>query len=298
MKRETYETETEWLADRANHLGASETPGILGHGYADDSAMSTYAKKVNPTLDEVIDATLQERFEIGHLQEPVMRELFQRRTGLSVKHIPFEVCVSEQRPYLAATLDGQVCDDDGMAVWEAKNVDAFLAPEWDEACPLKVQIQVHHQMYVTGYRRAYIAALIGGNRLVWMRLDRNERFIDAMLPALDTFWECVTTRTPPLADGSNATARALSRLYAEDDGETIQLPLDAVDWDAKLQAVKAEIKELKANRTALENQIKAEIKTATYGEIPGGGRYSWKSADRKGYTVEPTITRTLRRLKR
>lgn len=295
----TYPDEAAWLADRPSRIGASEAPGILGCGYANESTISTFAKKVNPTLDEVIDATERERMELGSLQESVIREAFRRRTGLDVTHEPFTVYVSDERSHVGATLDGEVCDSDGPAVWEAKNVDHYMADEWDDgALPLRVQIQTQQQMYARGYQRAYIAALIGGNRLVWSRSERDDLFLNAMLPILDEFWGYVLRRECPPVDDSTATAKALGQIYGADDGNTIQLPAEAGEWDTSLQRIKKTIKRLEGKQIAIENKIKAEIKGASYGEIPGGGRYSLKQTERKGYTVKAAKFRTLRRLKK
>ncbi len=302
MQRLTYESREAWLADRPNRIGASESPGILGYGYANESALATYAKKSDPTLEEVIDETDRQRMEAGTLMEPVIQELFRRASGLVVAVDPtLIVCVSSERPHVGCTLDGELVDDDGPAVWQAKNVGEYMAHDWENgSLPMRVQIQTQHEMYATGYPRAYIAALIGGNRLVWKRTDRNERFIRAMLPVLDSFWQCVQNRQPPPPDESRATAEALKRLYAEEHGETIQLPPDAATWDTDLLAIKDTIKELEATKRGLENQIKAALKDAAYGEIPGGGRYSWKTSIRHEAAREAreVSIRTLRRLKR
>ncbi|KKK82760.1 hypothetical protein LCGC14_2800140, partial [marine sediment metagenome] len=190
MNQITYPTRDAWLADRHNRIGASESPGILGQGYAGESAFNTYVRKVSPTLDEVIDATVQERMDIGTAMEPTIRNLFEERTGLKVLFDDTPVVhVSRSRSHLGATLDGAVIDGDGIAPFEAKNISEYVASEWENgSLPLRVQIQTQDQMYVTETGWAYIAALLGGRRFVWQRVERNQRFIEAMLlPVLDDF---------------------------------------------------------------------------------------------------------------
>jgi predicted phage-related endonuclease len=300
MQRLTYPSRDAWLADRHNRIGASESPGILGHGYANDSPLATYIKKVEPTLEEVIDETDRQRMDAGTLMEPVIAELFRRETGLVVERDPqTTVCVSGERPHVGCTLDGELVDNDGPAVWQAKNVGEYLAGEWKhDSIPLRVQIQEQHEMYVTGYPRAYIAALVGGNRLEWRVIERHDAFIRAMLPALDAFWEHVQKQQPPPPDASEATRRALHRLYAKETGETIELPDEAIEWDRQQSLYKGAIKRLKTKLTGVENQIKAVLKDATFGEIPGGGRFKWKVEPRRGHYVESSEPRILRRLKK
>ena len=147
MKRTVYATRDEWLEARRSSIGASESPGILGHGYANDSAMATYASKVG-ILDDVIDETQRRRMDIGTAIEPVIRELFEAETNMYVAHSSHTLCVSSERPHVSASLDGWVLSrpigypdrrEDEKAVLEAKNVDGFLRHDWDDAPPLRVQ---------------------------------------------------------------------------------------------------------------------------------------------------------------
>jgi len=302
MKTLTYPTREAWLADRCNRIGASEAPGILGQGYSGESAVATYEKKVNPTLDEVIDATMAERMEIGTAMEPTIRRLFGERTGRTVISNDLStVHVSEERPHVAATLDGKVDDGKGIVPFEAKNVGEYVASDWDNnSVPMRVQIQVQDQMYVTETDWAYIAALLGGNRFVWRRVERNQRFIDAMLPVLDDFWAHVQRKEPPAVDGTEATSKALKRLYGQDNGEEVFLPAEAAEWDEDLEAAKTAIKAAKALKLEAENKLKAAIADATFGRLPGGVSYSWKTTERNDPPREAkTISiRTLRRLKK
>ncbi len=301
MKTITYPTREAWLADRPSRIGASEAPGILGEGYSGESAFATYEKKINPTLDELVDATLAERLKIGTKMEPVIRDLFYEETGLDVfTQAEQVVCVSDERPHVSATLDGAVFEvGGGRGVWEAKNVGEYVASDWDDnSVPLRVQIQTQDQMYVTGYQFAYVAALLGGNRFVFRRIERNQRFIDAMLPVLDDFWDHVQRRDPPPADNTEATSKALKRLYGNDNGEEILLPPEAAEWDENLKAAKSVIKAATAAKREAENKLKAAIAGATFGRLPDGSLYSWKTSERNDPPREAkTIEiRTLRRM--
>jgi predicted phage-related endonuclease len=119
------------------------------------------------------------------------------------------------------------------------------------------------------------------------------------------FWDLVESRTPPPVDGSEQTAEALRRLYAADpaelrDGSSVMLPAEAAQWDDALQTAKAAIKSAEETKRAIENQIKAAIGDATFGELPGGGRYKWGTIERNEPAREARIItyRQLRRLKK
>jgi predicted phage-related endonuclease len=93
---------------------------------------------------------------------------------------------------------------------------------------------------------------------------------------LKRFWASVLTKTPPPVDGSEATTDALKRLYPHDDGETIALPMEANDWDLSLQCAKRQVTTWEADVRKHQNKIKAALGTATTGDLPGGGSYTFK----------------------
>jgi predicted phage-related endonuclease len=140
--------------------------------------------------------------------------------------------------------------------------------------------------------------LLGGNRLVWRRIERNEGFISALSTQLAVFWRHVEHRKPPPIDGSKATREALKRLYPHDTGEEIGLPLEADMWDRGLANANTDVAAATERRDEAANKIKAAIGTASIGVLPGGDRYTYREAHRKAYDVDATSFRVLRREKK
>lgn len=70
-----------------------------------------------------------------------------------------------------------------------------------------------YYMAVTGYRGAYIAALIGGNTFKWKFIERDEELISMLIELESDFWHHVESMTPPPLDGSDASARFLSERF-------------------------------------------------------------------------------------
>lgn len=288
---------SDWLAERRTMIGASESPAILGCGYANESAWTVYARKIGE-LDEQEEC---EAFEWGHAIQPIALKMFSKRTGIKVDDLgPFAIQRHPDMPWIGATLDGIATVDGRRAVVEAKNVGQYHARDWadeDEPPPLRVQVQIAHQMLAADADIGFAVACVGGNKLAWRRIDRNRRFEAVLIERLAAFWRCVDTRTPPKVDGSIATAKALAALWPGDDGEEVYLPAEAAEWDAALVKAKADKKEAEARETAAANQIKAAIGEAAFGILPSGERYSWKTQERAGYTVAPSSCRVLLRRK-
>lgn len=281
---EVYASREEWLANRG--LGASESPSVLNVGYAEDCAVSVWGRKRG--LIPPMEST--QTLRIGQALEPVILELFSEETGHAVKSLgKYSVCRSKQYPWLTASLDGLIVEtDEGAAIVEAKNVGTFMGQDWDDDDqPLKFQIQTQHQMEVGGLNVAYSVGLIGGNSLKWVKSYRNQRFIDAMLPQLAEFQELVESETEPAGHwlvATEATKKALAKIHPLDNGETIVLPAEAMNWHAKLVEAKAIKKAAETDVIRNSLPLQQAIGDNSYGLLADGSRYSWKHQDKAIYT--------------
>jgi hypothetical protein len=139
--------------------------------------------------------------------------------------------------------------------------------------------------------------LIGLSAVERIGFERNDKFIDAMLPLLQDFQTCLELRTPPEADGSYATTRALSRLHPADNGKAVRLPEGSDELLAKLDRADGLAKKLKARADAIKNELRAAIGENTYGVTPHGQWLSWKSQTRKAYSVAESTHRVFRQCK-
>lgn len=292
---EEHANREEWLKARMSGIGASDTAGILGEGYEDQSPVTVWDSKINEPRE--IDPVKLKRFKVAKLLEPAMRSIFADETGWPCESAgEFTIYRNPQNPWLFATLDGMTeHPDHGPCVVELKDVGFHNRKEWEnDEPPLKYMIQVQHQLAATGLEHAFIQGLIGRVPVI-KHVQRNERFIDAMMGKLAEFWDYVERGELPPIDASVATGRILAKLWPEDSGATVVLPAAAAEWDAALTKAKEDIKEAEARKLAAENLIKAAIGDASYGDLPGGGSYSWKQQSRKETVVKASTFRVLRR---
>lgn len=290
-------TRDQWLAARQSFIGASESAAIFGVGYRDQSPLTVWESKVMPlTLDSEED----KRLRIGRLIEPALRSIFTDETGLFCESPgDFVIHRSEKFPWMGATLDGLANDYGQTVPVELKNVDTWNREEWEgDQSPLKFNVQMQHQLAVIGASHGYLFGLIGGNDPQVRKIERDDRFIQAMIAELSKFWRYVELKEPPPVDGSVASSLALARLYPRDTGAVVDLPAEAADWAAKLADAKSQIKAAEDVKRECENKIKALIQDASYGRLPDGSGFSLKAQDRAGYTVKPSSTRVLRVVKR
>ena len=132
-------------------------------------------------------------------------------------------------------------------------------------------------MGVTGYEKAYVAVLIGGQRFVWKEVERDDELIDMIFQAEIDFWNNhVLANVPPPLDGSSAAEQYLKERYKETDPDKV-VNL-AFDYKEKLEhyfELKDEIKRLQEMIKKVENELKNELKDAEIG-ITKGYQVTWK----------------------
>jgi putative phage-type endonuclease len=296
---EVFNSRLAWLEARRLRIQASDTAAIFGVGYADQSPVTIWESKVNPVADD--DRGEARYLKIGKLMEPALRAIFSDETGMPcVPTGEFTIYTHPYISWLGATLDAATLHDEyGLCPVELKNVSNFNRDEWqdDEHPPLKFAVQVQHQLAVTGATHGFLLGLVGGNQPVVKVIERDERFIDAMLKRLEEFWGYVQRNELPPVDESIATSRALARIFRKPEDSEVVLPDDAILWSGELEQAKETIKKAEAVKTAAENKLKAAIGNATYGVIPGGFSYSWKEQTRKEHVVAESTFRVLRKCK-
>lgn len=301
MSLEVYDNRTEWLEARG--IGASAAPIILGLApYGTwGSPYSIWADMCGLTTDDDGSNGDKPWLEWGlRLEAPIAeafgdktRRLVQLRPRYSLERHPDHpwltaspdadqrVPVDEVLAFVEANelpplpLDLSVYESDGLL--QLKTASAFKAKEWRAGIPLHYQVQLQHELAVTQREWATLCVLIdNSNFKVFPDVRRDDHFIKAMIPKLAAFQDLVDSRTEPPIDDSEATARALDRMHGKGNKNTIALPKESAEWDARLCSVKDQLKDLEAEENKLKNQLKQAMKENTFGLLPDGSRYSWK----------------------
>lgn len=282
--------DVDWHKRRTSGIGASDMPAILGESTY-KSAYSVYLEKTGQCEPE--DLSENEAVHWGNVLEPVVLEQYRQRTGRHAER-SCQLLQSTVHPWALATLDGWTSDGPGRWPLEIKTVSAFCADDWVDGPPDDYLTQVHHQMLVTGAELATVACLIGGQKLVWCDVQRDEQRIRKIIYHGERFWKRVQDRNPPETDGSEATSKALARLHPNDSGETVVLPGEMIETVDQWRCLKEQKRELERKISELENELKAAIGGATTGALANGCSVSWKTQIAAERVVKASTFRVLR----
>jgi putative phage-type endonuclease len=288
----SFDTREEWLEARRQGIGGTDAAAILGVSPWKSPA-ELYAEKLGLVDLDNVD---NEAAVWGLLLQPLLVQRYRRVTGrMTVPEPLHTIRRSRAHPWMLASLDATIHEGGLVLPCEIKTTGAYRVEDWAEEPPVHVQVQVQHQLAVTGAPWASVAVLIGGQRFHWCDVQRDDRFIAAMIQAEQQFLERLRAKEPPAIDGSAACRELLAKLYPkEQPGLVVNLDERAEDIDISLIEANAELAKWKAVKELKENEIKALLGEAEMGVLPGGRVvYSLKTQTRKGYTVEPTSFRKL-----
>jgi putative phage-type endonuclease len=285
----------EWLAKRKEYLTASDVAAVLGVDPR-RGPLAVYAAKVGTTEDDFAGDWL----DFGRDVEGAIANLYQKRTGRTVKDLgATTLCVHPEIPWLAATLDRVVEHNaDELTPLELKSVQMIgVSPrQWEQQPPVHYQVQLLIQCACIGADWGTIAGLFPGYELAHRDLDFDADLFANMVPKLEDFWKCVQDKTPPPIDQLPGTLDVVKRLYADEDGETVDMSchMELIEqWEAAKLTRNGCEKRVKK----LEAQLRSVMGKATFGRLNDGTIMTLKTTHKKGHTVKPTSYRTLRRSK-
>jgi putative phage-type endonuclease len=255
---------SEWLEERRKSVGASDTPILWG-----ESSYSTPLKLWKDKLG-LSDPEPETREQLrGKRLEKYALEDYENETGRTIERT--QVFLRHPSiPYLTATLDGMTRD--GRIV-EVKTVGPYALKDWgaegSDEVPLRVVLQVQHQMLVAGHEVADVGVLFGGETFRMYTVPFDTRIGNAIVKRANEFWQHVESRTPPKPTGDDCGEMA--SIFPEPEGMVI-LDSEWIDTLASFDAFKASAKASDAAVKAIKVQILEMMGPAEFAELPDGRR--------------------------
>lgn len=202
-----------------------------------------------------------------------------KRSGLQVDTINLMLKHPEHE-FMLANVDGIVTDHEGRkCIFEAKTASAYKLDQWkDDEIPESYMLQIQHYIAVTGYERAYIAVLIGGNTFKYTVVDKDEELISMIMQIEKQFWDYVTSDIAPEVDGSESCTNMLNNLYASSKkGNSIILPDEAQTIIEEYNKNKEQESYYTEKKNECVNKLKSLIEENEVAKI-NNSTITWKSS--------------------
>lgn len=249
----------QWLEVRKGGIGSSDAAAAVGlNPYK--SQLELWLEKTGRAADSEGGIDMDSPMYWGTLLEPYVAQAYQQKTNRRVRKLN-AVLQHPTFPFMLANIDREIIGNPEVQILECKTAGEFGSRLWRDGVPEYVQLQVQHQLAVTGKAAADVAVLLCGQQLEIHRIERDDAVIARMIVLEARFWEHVETDTPPPADGSASADKALRQLYPG-GGDTLDF-----SEDRRLSGAFAELVTLRRELDAKEGQ--AELLKQTLQQAMG-----------------------------
>jgi putative phage-type endonuclease len=240
----------------------------------------------------VVEIQVNDRMKWGNRLEAVVAAGIAQDQGWTVA--PFKDYMRVPQLRLGSSFDFRiVTDTTGLdGILEIKTVDGLAFKNgWrmeDDAlvAPAHIEIQLQHQMLVSGLRWGYIGALVGGNDVRLIRREADDDVHAAIDSKARAFWRSIEANNPPRPNmPEDAGVLIALNQHAEPGKEITDEAL--IDQCARYAELGREIKEREEQREVIKASLMTAIGDA---EKARAGNYTI-TAGVRGETLIPEYTR-------
>ncbi len=149
-----FEDRASWLAGRMRGIGGSEAAAAVGLSPW-QTPLGLWKLKIG--TDTQKDLSDNAAVQQGNFMEPILRDFYAAtHPEYRVFHFPYDILCQEQRPWLFATLDGELHEESGrIGILEIKTATPNGKVGWEKwsngQMPEYYFCQVLHQLLATNY---------------------------------------------------------------------------------------------------------------------------------------------------
>jgi putative phage-type endonuclease len=267
----------DWLEVRKTGIGSSDAAASVGlNPYQSQLELWMVKTGRGAALPQVDPNDDSSPMFWGSLLEAFVAAHYTKKSGNRVRKIN-AVLQHPEHTWMLANIDREVMASRDVQILECKNAGRNGAKLWRDSVPEYVQLQVQHQLTVTGKAAADVAVLVCGNEYRCYRIKRDEALIARLIQLEAKFWDYVTQDIPPPADGSDSAAMALQALYPYDNHEVLDLSEDVEMCAAfaDLNAVRSVLSSNNETEAQLKQKIQQRMGNASQAVFDSGS-VSWK----------------------
>lgn len=197
--------EKEWLELRVTDITSTEIGALFGIS----PYVTEYELWFRKKNHQVVEIEENERMKWGTMLQDTIAKGIADERGWTIRRMNEYIRGSDLR--IGSSFDFSIekinpeigfrTTEPGLL--EIKNVDSLIFKnEWSEQDgaiegPLHIEIQLQHQLLVSGRKYGYIGALVGGNKLVLLKRERNMVVLNKIKEKAAAFWKSIDDNIPP-----------------------------------------------------------------------------------------------------
>lgn len=276
-----------WHTFREGGIGASESAAACGVSEWESPLALYYRKR-----GEIPKTEENFAMRFGKFAEPFIEREFEAKTGLVILERQPGLFCHREIPHILASPDGII--DDAEIGFEGKTINGMraakiLGEEYTDEAPLEWNIQCQQQMLVMGWRKVFLAALVGGQELRIYEIERNDKLIRGIERKVSDLWQRIVDGNPPEMTDHPTNLDLVKQLYGEvETGSLIDLSPDGNEaWD-QYETHAQLSREAKKEADKWKARVLMELGENEGGKLEDGRMVRRKVIDRAGYTVEPS----------
>ena len=261
-----------WLKERAKDITSTEVSALYGlNPYVTEFELF-HQKRDNV----IIKLEENERMKWGNRLESAIAYGAAEDMGWRISK--FDVYMRDLEVRMGSSFDFQIdSSSQGPGILEVKNVDRLqYAKKWlDDGtghieAPEHIEMQVQHQMEVSGYEWAAIVVLVGGNEQKIILRNRDRDVGKHLRERVSQFWKAVAANAAPSPDYTRDAEYIISQLKQADEGVIAEADVDLVAMIEEYNLVNSAISNGEKVKTELKAKILSRIGTASKVLTPFG----------------------------
>lgn len=242
-----------WLELRTKDLTSTEAAVLFNHSPYQTYFELWHAKKSGRSSS----FTQNERMKWGNRLEAAIAHGIAQEQGWEI--VPMKDYWRVPGLRIGSSFDFMITSGDEPEHLEIKNVDWLqYRDKWIEhddgyiEAPLHIELQVQHQMAVSGFKRAHIGVLVGGNEAKLLTRERDENAIAAIRHQASTFWKSIDADEAPNPDLTRDADAIIGMYNYAEPGKIVD-----ASSDEEIASLIAAYKEHKAEMGRHEDIAKA-----------------------------------------
>lgn len=285
-----------WLAERLKDVTSTEVSALYG--------LNPYRTEFELFHEKrdgvVVQIQPNERMTWGTRLEAAIAAGAAEDMGWTIEKL--NVYMRDLDVRMGSSFDFEIkSSSDGPGLLEVKNVDALqYARNWIDdgngniEGPEHIELQIQHQMEVSGYAWCALVALVGGNEKKVVLRNRDRDIGADMRAKVSAFWARVNAGQAPNADYSRDAEFIIKQLRTQaDSNEVLTADKDLDDMIREYHRISAEAADLEAIKSARRAEILQRIGKASKVVTSFGSLSCGNVNGRSGTLITPQMVGTV-----